>query len=574
MSCSDRACFTCNSRKMDVFYLTLTISFGICLMSHGSSACVIGCSCTNDSLGRSLVCMEAPMRHIPEDIPDDFTKIRIENCHLTELPRGSFSKVCALEFLWLNFNEITVMSIKSLEGLTNLTELRLQGNKLTSIPWTVFQDTPTLKILDLKHNRLDVLPEHALKYLPGLTYFDLSFNQISVISKDVFINWPLYQAAMKTWVKEGLVSNVVLALHENPWLCDCRLKGFVEFIREVSPPIILMNSYLMCSGPAAKAGKYFHETFLKSCMSPVASAPETNITLPLGANITLACLVKARPSPTIQWMYSLKIIRAFSVTETDVDEETIRSQLVIPSLHLADRGIYTCMANNFIGNSSVSIVVNIISADSSVLLPPHSPMMSSDENAYIDIRIAKQTVYGITLEWYAVTDNPAETWFTIHFGKYDSLKKEIIYIGPGINSYSVSNLLPVTKYEVCVSLKNHPPHEGQCVVFVTGSDISELEQRERLIHIIVIVCAMVLAMPAGMYACTTEARFSCVERCMDLWRKRRLQGDNLQGVDRQGTFDSMQAASDEGLCKDSEEKFKKRRKSEDRCKGGSAAYLY
>ncbi|XP_029977541.1 leucine-rich repeat, immunoglobulin-like domain and transmembrane domain-containing protein 2 [Sphaeramia orbicularis] len=559
---------------MDAFCVTLHTVLVFSLITLGSSTCLTGCTCTDDNLGKSLQCMATTMRQIPDDIPHDFTKIRIENCHLTELPRGSFSKVSALEFLWLNFNEITLMHIKSLEGLANLTELRLQGNKLTSVPWTVFQDTPTLKILDLKHNRLDVLPEHALRYLAGLTYLDVSFNQLSVISKDVFINWPLYRTNEKTWGKEGLVSNVVLALHDNPWMCDCRLKGFVEFIRAVSPPIILMNSYLMCSGPASKAGKFFHEILLKTCTKPVASAPETNITLPLGANATLRCLVKARPGPTIQWIYSLKIIRGFAATETQIDEETFTSQLVIPSLHLADRGLYTCMANNFIGNSSVSIVVNISTSNSSAPLPPPVPMLSSDENPYIDIRIAKQTVYGITLEWYAATDNPAETWFTIHFGKYDSPKKDMIYIGPGINSYSVSDLLPVTKYEVCVTLKNQPPREGQCIVFMTGSDISELEQRERLIHIIVIVCAMVLAVPAGMYACTTEARFSCIERCTDLWRKRRRQGENLQGSERQGTFDSLQAASDEGLCRDSEERPKKRRKSEDKCKGGSAAHLY
>lgn len=261
---------------------------------------------------RSLLCMETSMDKIPEDISDDFTKIRIENCHLTELPRGSFSKISDLEFLWLNFNEITLMNIKSLEGLTNLTELRLQGNKLTSVPWTAFQDTPKLKILDLKHNRLDVLPEHALRHVPLLTYLDLSFNQLSIISKEVFINWPLYQTAQKAWEKEGIVSNVVLALHDNPWLCDCRLKGFVEFIREVRAPIILMNSYLTCSGPASKASKYFHEIHLKTCMKPVASAPETNISLPLGANTTLTCVVKARPRPTIHWTYSLKIIRGFA----------------------------------------------------------------------------------------------------------------------------------------------------------------------------------------------------------------------------------------------------------------------
>lgn len=263
---------------------------------------------------RSLLCMETAMGRIPDHVPNDFSKIRIENSHLTELPRGSFSKVSALVSLWLNFNDITLMNIKSLEGLTNLTELRLQGNKLRSVPWTAFQDTPNLKILDLKHNRLDVLPESALRQLPGLTYLDLSFNQLTVISRDVFLNWPLLNTQERKGGKEpgSGEANVVLALHDNPWLCDCRLKGFVEFIKSVSPPLILMNSYLMCTGPSSRAGKFFHEVGLKTCMKPEASASETNMTVSLGDKVTLQCLVKARPEPSIHWSYNLKIIKGFT----------------------------------------------------------------------------------------------------------------------------------------------------------------------------------------------------------------------------------------------------------------------
>ncbi|XP_061519970.1 leucine-rich repeat, immunoglobulin-like domain and transmembrane domain-containing protein 2 [Phycodurus eques] len=565
---------------MDAFSVVLCIAFVFYLVTFGSSTCLNGCSCANETLGRSLICMETPMSQIPEDIPHYFTKIRVENFHLMELPRGSFSKMGALAFLWLNFNDITLMNIKSLEGLVNLNELRLQGNKLTSVPWTVFQDTPKLKILDLKHNRLDALPEHALRHLSVLSYLDLSFNRFSVISKDVFMNWPLYQKIERVWAKEGSVSNVVLALHNNPWLCDCRLQGFVEFIRSVAPPVVLMNSYLTCSGPVSKADKFFHKIQLETCTKPVASAPETNISVPPGTNATLSCLVKARPSPTIEWMYSHKILRGFTAFVTPIDEETVNSTLVIPSLHLADGGLYTCLANNFVGNSSVSIAVNVGALSIFAPHPPPSPILYPDENPYIDIRIAKQTVYGISLVWHATTDTPAETRFTVHFGKYDSTKRETVYIGPGINSYSVSDLLPVTKYEVCVTLKNHPPQEGQCVVFVTGSDVREMEQRERLIHIVVVVCAMALAVPVGMYACTAEARFSCVVCFGNLWKKWRWwsHDGNPQEAERQGTghrgpnsqeaFDSLQVASDEVLCRHLQEK------ADNKCNGGSVAYLY
>ncbi|XP_054654285.1 leucine-rich repeat, immunoglobulin-like domain and transmembrane domain-containing protein 2 isoform X1 [Dunckerocampus dactyliophorus] len=554
---------------MDGIYLLVSVLLHV-RGYESFSQCLRGCSCIEDRHGRSLICMEESVfGAIPENIPHDMTKIRIEKSKFTEIGRGAFSRTPALENLWLNFNDITLINSKALEGVRNLTELRLQGNKLRSVPWTAFEDTPSLKILDLKHNQLDVLPEHALKYLPDLTYLDLSFNRLTVISKEVFQNWPLYQKLQSVEERELSASrpNVVLALHDNAWLCDCRLKGFVEFIRSLSPPIILMNSYLTCSGPDFRAGKFFHEVELQACMKPVVTTPSPNVSLSLGANVTLRCLAKARPDPAVWWTYGLKIIRGFHESQERVDEDTIRSLLVIPSLHGADRGVYTCSAVNFIGNSSANIQVDIISPGGSQSSShPGFPPAAADENVYIDIRIAKQTVRGIAIEWFAALDRPDQTWFTIHFGRADADKKETIYIGPGIHSYSVSDLMPATKYEICVTLKNQAPRPGQCVVFVTGSDITEMEQREKLIHIVVIVLAMVLAVPIGMYACTTDARFTCLEGMMAFWKNRRSERSSA-GLEheRQGTFDSLQAASDEGLVRrESSEDRKVRRRSDDR----------
>ncbi|XP_070802231.1 leucine-rich repeat, immunoglobulin-like domain and transmembrane domain-containing protein 2 [Pituophis catenifer annectens] len=539
---------------------SLILLFYFSGINPATSDCVTGCSCFNDTLGRSLFCVSTFLRKFPEEIPQDIKKIRIENSLLTELFRGTFSNVSSLEYLWLNFNNITVMDLKSLEHLKELKELRIQGNRLRSVPWTAFRDTPALEILDLKCNKIDVLPEHALRYLSRLTYLDLSCNELTVISKEVFYNWPVYQKLQQLEKKAETVSSTVLSLHDNPWICDCRLRGFVQFINSIGPPMVLINSYLMCANPKSRAGKYFHEVELNSCRRPSVTCSKPNITVFLGENSALTCLVKANPSPKIWWNYPLKHLRGLNVSITHMSEESFKTELVIPSAHLMDEGNYTCTASNFLGNSSATTMLDILAPQ---LATPSYSSSIIDEKAYINLQIAKQTVYGITLEWYTVAENPEETWYTLHFGKYDEAKKDMVYIGPGINTYSISNLLPVTKYEVCISLRKQVPPKSQCIVFVTGSDISELEQRGQMIHIIVVICAMVLVVPAGMYLCTSEARCSCKEKCASCCIKK--WSTNIKGAPTKSKFDSLPGGSEEGLChQDSSDDQKQQKESKEK----------
>ncbi|XP_043836280.1 leucine-rich repeat, immunoglobulin-like domain and transmembrane domain-containing protein 2 [Dromiciops gliroides] len=511
-------------------------------------ACNPECLCSDDSFGRSLLCMDTSLSKILGNIPKDIKKLRIENSHLTELPYGSFSNNSALEFLWLNFNNITVIDPGALEHLRDLKELRLQGNKLCTVPWSAFQATPVLNILDLKHNRLDALPKQALQYLINLTYLDLSFNELVVVSEDVFIQWPMYQKSQQFISRAEGISNVVLALHNNPWMCDCHLKGLVQFFKFIRPPVILMNSYLMCRGPLSKAGQFFYEVELSSCMEPKTSTPNSNITIQVGLNTTLSCLAQASPLPNIMWNYPLKKLREFDVSTSPIGEDSIQSELVIPSAHLTDSGNYTCVATNSMGSSSIPISLHVQPPQA---MPTSSSSLASlEEHSYIYMRITQQTVYGIVLEWYAMTDNPSETWFTLYFGIFEAVKKEIVSIGPGINTYWVNDLLPATKYEACISLQSQPPRKDQCIVFITGNDISELEKREKIIHIIVVVCALGLAVPVGMYVCASEAHFGCLGHCLGHCPQRRNASrcPNTIIESRDAMFNNLTTGIEESFC--------------------------
>ncbi|XP_069914056.1 leucine-rich repeat, immunoglobulin-like domain and transmembrane domain-containing protein 2 isoform X1 [Oryctolagus cuniculus] len=470
--------------------------------------CLRGCTCSEESFGRTLQCISVSLSELPGNLPEEFKRVRIENSPLFELPRGSFINMSTLEYLWLNFNNVTVIHLGALEHLPQLRELRLEGNKLRSVPWTVFRATPLLRVLDLKHNRIDVLPELAFQFLVNLTYLDLSSNRLTVVSKSVFLNWPAYQKCRQPGCTGEVLSSMVLALHDNPWICDCRLRGLVQFFRSISLPFILVNSYMICQGPLSKAGQLFHEIELSACMKPRISTSRVKVTIQVGQNVTLRCLAQARPSPTIAWTYPLSMWREFDVV-TSPAEDAALSELTIPAAHLVDSGNYTCLASNSMGRSTLVISLQVLPAQA--LPAPLSPSSPSEGNAYVDLRVLKQTVHGILLQWLAVADSSEEEWFTLYIVSDEALWKEVVHIGPGINTYAVEDLLPGTKYEACISLGSQPPHQGQCVVFVTGRDSGGLEGRERLLHITVVLCVVLLAVPVGIYAWAAQGLCSCRE---------------------------------------------------------------
>ncbi|XP_066206373.1 leucine-rich repeat, immunoglobulin-like domain and transmembrane domain-containing protein 2 isoform X1 [Saccopteryx leptura] len=488
-------------------YFLLFLVFLASPAAHPS--CLPGCTCSEESFGRTLQCMSVSLGKLSGNLPEEFKQVRIEHSSLSELPRESFVNMSTLEYLWLNFDNVTVIHPGALVPLSELKELRLEGNKLHSVPWMAFRATPLLRVLDLKHNKIDVLPELALQFLVNLTYLDLSFNRLTVVSKIVFLNWPAYQKRQQPGPGPRMLSSLVLSLHSNPWLCDCRLRGLVQFVKSIGLPVILVNPYLVCRGPLSKAGQFFHETELSACVRPQISTPNANVTIKVGQNVTLRCLAQGSPAPTITWTYALSMWREFNVLTSSTTEEAALSELVIPAAHLIDRGNYTCVASNSIGRSTIVIALHIQSVP--VLPASHSLSFHSGGNAYFDLRVVRQTVRGILLEWMSVADVSEEKWFTLYVASDVALRREVVHIGPGINTYTVDDLLPGTKYKACLSLGGQPPHQGQCVVFVTGRDHGGLDERAHLLHITVVLCVVLLAVPVGAYVWAVQAPCRCRE---------------------------------------------------------------
>ncbi|XP_003466197.2 leucine-rich repeat, immunoglobulin-like domain and transmembrane domain-containing protein 2 [Cavia porcellus] len=486
-------------------YLLLVLEF---LETRASQAsCVPGCTCSQESVGRTLSCTSISSGNIPGNLPEEFKQVRIENSPLFEVSRGSFSNMSIVQYLWLNFSNVTVIHPGALDQLRDLRELRLQGNKLRSVPWTAFHATPLLKVLDLKGNRIDALPEQALQFLVGLTFLDLSSNRLTVVSSSVFGNWLTYQKHRHPVCGVESLSTLVMALHDNPWECDCRLRGLVQFVKSISFPVTLVNTYLICHSPLSKAGQLLHEIEPSVCMKPKISTPSANFTIEAGQNVTLRCVAQGNPSPTIVWSYPLSRWREFAVLTSSAVEDAVLSELVIPTARQVDSSNYTCVASNAVGRSALTISLHVRPARG-------WPAAAAPSAAHVELRVAGHTARGVLLEWLAVARAPREQGFTLRIAAQSAGREEVVHLGPGVRSYAAQDLLPGTRYEACLSPGSRSPRRGPCVVFVTGSVGVGPEGRKRLLHATVVLCALLLALPAvGAYMWAAQGACSRSPGC-------------------------------------------------------------
>ncbi|XP_064127714.1 platelet glycoprotein Ib alpha chain [Loxodonta africana] len=131
----------------------------------------------------------------------------------------------------VSFNQLALFS-GALDGLSQLQELYLRGNHLKALPPGLLASTPRVKKLNLANNELDELPPGLLNGLDDLDTLYLQENCLRTIPKDFFGDSILPFAF----------------LHSNPWVCNCEILYFRNWLRDNE-----QNVYLWKEGMEVKA---------------------------------------------------------------------------------------------------------------------------------------------------------------------------------------------------------------------------------------------------------------------------------------------------------------------------------
>ncbi|XP_054608913.1 leucine-rich repeat, immunoglobulin-like domain and transmembrane domain-containing protein 1b [Dunckerocampus dactyliophorus] len=561
-----------------------------------STSCPAKCSCffhklSDGSKARSVLCNDPEISVVPTNFPTDTSKLRIEKTAITRISSDNFRYLDSMEFLWMSFNSLSSLSMESFRGLTNLDELRLDGNSLTSFPWESLRDMPNLKLLDLHNNKISSIPAEAIMYIKNITYLDLSSNSLTTVPVDVLSLWLNVKPS-----QEADSSKFILGLHDNPWLCDCRLYDLIQFQKSPRSSVALIDPRLRCADPESLSGVFFTEAALQRCQGPRVHTAVARVRSSLGNNVLLRCGTVGVPIPELAWSRADGKKINGTIQQEISKEGIIWSILSVPAVSYRDSGKYVCKAANFVGTADA--IISLVITDSfrseeagggggpvakkprgkkagsigraayqekliARYVPPPtssagkpiierlngkgvtgkydvesysvsdgsrvrgrasdsqkmeksslgnmvanaSSLQAPERRIVRSVKVIGDTDHTVSLNWRAPTATNT-TEFSVLYAVFGERDMRRINVGAGKNRITIDGLVPKTKYIACVCVKGLIPKKEQCVIFSTD-EAASASGTQKLINVVVITVACVIAVPLTLIVCCGAIKKRC-----------------------------------------------------------------
>ncbi|XP_053442003.1 leucine-rich repeat, immunoglobulin-like domain and transmembrane domain-containing protein 1 [Nycticebus coucang] len=535
-------------------------------------SCPSLCSCSLHILGdgskaRTVVCNDPDMTLPPAFIPPDTSRLRLERTAIRRVPGEAFRSLGRLEQLWLPYNALGELSVLMLQGLRRLRELRLPGNHLVVFPWAALRDAPQLRLLDLQANRLSTVPPEAARFLGNLTFLDLSSNQLMRLPQELLGTW----AHLKTGVfLPSHHTRLVLGLQDNHWVCDCRLYDLVHLLDGWAQNLAFIETRVRCASPRSLAGVAFNQLELRKCQSPELRPGVASVRSSLGSTILLRCGASGVPGPEMSWRRASGSPLNGTVHQEVSSDGTSWTLLGLPAVSYLDSGDYICEAKNFLGASEtvISLIVtdpqtstehsgspgvlwtrtgegveaaaynNKLVARHVPYIPepavpdtrpsvpsmkeelalqhlqmgapgePYAGQVGPQDNRMVrSLKVVGDTYHSVSLVWKAPQAKNT-TAFSVLYAVFGQRNMQRVIVQPGKTSVTIHGLMPKTKYVACVCVRGLVPRKEQCIIFSTD-EVVDAEGTQRLINVVVISVAAVIALPLTLLVCCGALQRRC-----------------------------------------------------------------
>ncbi|XP_066304498.1 insulin-like growth factor-binding protein complex acid labile subunit [Branchiostoma lanceolatum] len=290
------------------------------------------------------------------------TYLYLDHNNLTEIKLGTFKGLQKLTELDLSCNQLSRISPGTFNGLVKLFYLSLGGNNFTNILHVVpaLEGLPSLDTPALNDNSFVYVGPDSFPDNMAIDLLNLSGNKIRIIEEGA-LNARAFPNMTRVWLDEGnplhfLPEKIIeglpkfqtLTVGDDPFNCDCQLRGFATWLRkQVNPP----NVFLVCNSPASLKGKYLKDVALEdltcnSCDHEEAPSIDTSGSenyVDEGQTAILNCKISGCPEAEFFWTTPVGAMLAVGSGFPRMEVQTNGSE---------DTGGYTCTAVNYRGKDS------------------------------------------------------------------------------------------------------------------------------------------------------------------------------------------------------------------------------
>lgn len=343
---------------------------------NGISSCQTVCACKWKGGKQTAECIDRSLGSIPDSIDPNTQVLDMSDNNLRSLPRDTFikSSLVNLQKVYLRNCRLVHVDDDAFKGLTNLVELDLSHNLLTGIPSATFIYVASLRELTMARNPVQKIDSHAFLATHSLTKLDLSHCDIQIVAPEAFNGlYALHSlklngnklSELRPRTIETLSTLQGVELHDNPWLCDCRLRAAKIWLTENNIPYPVAP---ICSGGPERI---IDRTFAELNVDDFACRPEIMpvsrfIEASTGDNATINCRTSAVPSANINWYWNGHLIlngSTFSAYQKvyvyEVGEFEKRSTLVLTNAQDVDSGELYCVADNRAGSAEANFTLRV-----------------------------------------------------------------------------------------------------------------------------------------------------------------------------------------------------------------------